>query len=150
MDKDLYWIYLNGRKLRVDKLDNISTNVFNILTGYSNNNLNIVKVVDENEVLSKLYNEDNLLNKCIEEFISNGNVGTIIDDSVSIYNTDRDKLDRHQYSDKDVVYDIMRDYYMAPYVNKGELVKYDYEEVDGMIYDSNGNIVTSDMNQDRD
>lgn len=138
LDKDIYMIFVNGKRLNPDQIVNVSSTVIKIKNAESIYNLTIVKYIKDIDILSEMFND----NDTMSTFIGNLTVNQFdtVFNNVREGNSDPG-LERKQISNKAVIYEIIKDFYDKPYINTGDLFIYNYEDDPDIIKDNEGNII---------
>lgn len=128
LNKDLYMIFVNGRKLTPDELVDIGSNRIKISGNLKSlKNLTIIKHVEDNIVLSTIFGSTNsLMDKvCEETFEIPGEFDKMIDTNIKASDNEVN-IKQGSTSTKSLVYEVIRDYYLRPYINTGEEFDYDF------------------------
>lgn len=138
LDKNVYMIFINGKKLNNNQVVNISANKILLRNIDSRSNISIVKYIQDDELLSTLFSSNDLLSDIVNnlsstQFNSVYNNGTI---AVADTGISRDMMDNSR-----VLYQIVRDFYTRPFVSIDDLFLYDYYTDDNIVYDHDGNII---------
>ena len=139
LSKDLYLIFINGKKINNDQIVDIDQNKLKIISNIKSlNNLTIVKHIEDEEILSNIFDiekdqiteiMDSLSESDLNKLYKGENIENIEDD---IY--------ENQLSMKTVMYKIISDYYMRPYINTGSDMLFDLDTTD-LDVDDEGNVI---------
>lgn len=150
LDKDLYLIYINGRKIYSKDIMNVSKNIIKIQNSESIHNVSIIKHINSIDILHKLFTYKNDIMekfiKSIDELQLSEKLNTLFGNT----NIDADSNEERPFDEdsikmKYIVHKIIKDFWNKPYVTEGDEFIYDYdtEELD---LDSDGNIIVPSMN----
>lgn len=144
LNKDLYMIFINGKKINSEQMFNIDQSRLKIISGVESvNNLSIIKHVKDDEILSELFNENKDKITEILQLISSQDLDILYNsDTVSIV---EENIKSDQISMKLVMYKLINDYYLRPYVYNGNEFIYDFDETD-LDVDEEGNIILDSFN----
>jgi hypothetical protein len=124
LSKDLYMVFLNGKKVRLDQAEDMDGNKLKLVDVDSGSNLCILKHIEDIEVLSALFDTgasdfDEVLNSLD------------LDKLRLLYNVDplgtEPSFKEGELTDmKKVLYEMVRDYWLRPYVVSGDIFQYKY------------------------
>lgn len=142
--KELYMVFVNGKKVPNDQIYNISSDCVRITTDinstydvsvmmYRDTITDLVNLMNENESsIDRLVNsiDENELNKL-------NNVFTTITDSEDKFVIDAQKIS--------IINEIVRDFWMRPEINKGVPFLYDYDTDAFVTKDAGGNWIIPAM-----
>ena len=144
-DKDLFMVYVNGRKVLPDSIVNISPSMLQIREATDSiHNVSIFKYVSNEQILTDLFTstEDTLTrvyNSLPPEVINK------LFKKDTMKDTEED-MNLNMSSMKSVLQRIIRDYWAKPFINDGTPLLYDYDTIEGMDEDSVGNILSTALN----
>ena len=138
LDKDLYYIFLNGKKLVPDQIDNVSSTIIKLKNVNSTENLTIVKFVPDIDILAEMFNDSDIMSTFINN-IRTSQFDKAFNNTMT-YNEDPG-LQRVGLSTRGVIYQIIKDFYDKPYINTSDLFLYNYEDDPDLIKDKDGNII---------
>ena len=145
--KELYMVFVNGKKVANDQLYNINSNTIRITTDIqSTYNVSVMLYRDTiTDLISLLHIEssmDKLVNSISEEELNklNGTFSTITDVE------DRFTIDAQKIS---IINEIVRDFWMKPDINDGTPFLYDYDTEAFIEKDANGNWIIPAMDATR-
>lgn len=146
LDNELYFFFINGKKINKNQITNIDQNkiLVNVDTD-TINNLSIIKHIDDNEILSTMFDKTNdiitdTFNNINKPTLHNLYIGEGIKDVES--NVKDDSLDN-----SDVMRELIKDFYLRPYIYNGEEFVYDYD-TDGVALDENGVLILGGENNE--
>ncbi|MGL5329519.1 MAG: hypothetical protein ACRDD7_09630, partial [Peptostreptococcaceae bacterium] len=141
LDPNLYLVFVNGIKLRKDQLHGMSSNKIKISTSLtSTKNVTIIKHISDVEILKEIFNS----NISELEYSINNLSMTYINDMYndsSTYNNIDSNIKEPIIDNKVVLYNIIRDYYMKPGINNGDVFEFDFENIEFNEKDSDNNIL---------
>lgn len=138
LDKDIYMIFVNGKKLNPDQIVNVSSTIIMVKNVESIYNLSIVKYIKDIDILSEMFNDSDTMSTFVGNLTTSQFDNTF--DNAILQNSDPG-LNRNTISNKAVIYEIIKDFYDKPYINLGDLFVYNYEEDPNLIKDKDGNII---------
>lgn len=138
LDKDLYYIFLNGKKLLPDQIDNVSSTIIKIKDVKSTENISIIKHIPDIDILAEMFNDNDIMSTFVTS-ITESQYNKAFN-NVYTHNSDPG-LQRTGLSTKGVIYQIIKDFYDKPYINMGDLFLYNYENEPNLIKDKDGNII---------
>lgn len=139
--KDLYFVFVNGRKMNPNQMFDISQNTLRIITNTnSTRNISVLKHIDDDKVLKDLFdkNED-MLTETIRS-IPPKELNKLY--SVAMHESTEPNIKENEIPMKMVMYNIIRNYWMRPYINTGSEMVFDFDD-ELEEYDSDGNIVAN-------
>ena len=144
-DKDLFMVYVNGRKILPDSISNISPSMLQIREATDSiHNVSIFKYVSNEQILTDLFTstEDTLTR------VFNSLPSSIIDKLFmkDTMNDTEEDMNLDAASMKSVLQRIIRDYWAKPFINEGGPLLYDYDVIEGMDEDAMGNIIATALN----
>lgn len=138
-DKNLYLLFINGKKIHPDQMIDIDQNKLKIVSDVKSiKNLCIIKHVEDEDILSALFNEsrdkiteifDKLSTEDLDKLYKSNN----IEDTEEYFKS-------NAISMTSVMYKIINDYYMRPYINNGDEFIYDFDD-EFLEKDDDGNII---------
>lgn len=139
LSKDLYLIFINGKKVNDNQIIDIDQNNLKIISDVKSlHNLTIIKHIEDEEILSSIFDvEKDQITEIIDS-LSEVDLNKIYKGD-TITNTEND-IYENQLSMKTVMYKIISDYYMRPYINTGDDMLFDLDTTD-LDTDSEGNII---------
>lgn len=150
LDKDLYLIYINGRKIYSKDIMNVSKNIIKIQNSESIHNVSIIKHINSIDILHKLFTYKNDIMekfiKSIDELQLSEKLNTLFGNTnIDADSNEERPFDEDSINMKYIVHKIIKDFWNKPYVTEGDEFIYDYdtEELD---LDSDGNIIVPSMN----
>lgn len=143
LNKDLYMIFVNGKKVHISQMFNIDQNRLKLVSGVEAiHNLSIIKHVKDDEILSELFKESKDKITEILEALNSEDIDLLYgNDGVS--NIEED-IKSEQVSMKSVMYKIIHDYYLRPYVYNGSEFIYDFDE-EHLDLDEDGNLLLTGL-----
>lgn len=148
IDKNLDFIFVNGKKIPSDCIYEVSQTLVKITTDIESvRHLSIIQHVETNDVLHKLFDsiKDKMTN--IIEGLSDTDFYKLFNDT---YITDNDRDVASKSIDmKTVAYSLINDYYCSPFVHTGEDFIYDNSEKFFNEYDPDGNLIIDEFNGNR-
>lgn len=138
LDKSIYMIFINGKKVKKDNIINISPTKLLLKDTDGINNISIIKYIKDDEILSSILPKTDLITDIIDSlkpivFDKLYENSPIIPNDLGIQ--------RNFVSQERVLYNIVSDFFNKPYVYKDDTFMYDYYITDNLLYDSAGNIV---------
>lgn len=151
IDKELYLIYINGRKIYSDNIENVSKNIIKIQNSESIHNVSIIKHINSIDILDKLftYNTDIMerFTRSIDELKLPEKLNTLFGETNLSYDGNKERpFDEDSVDMKHIVHKIIKDFWNKPYVTEGDEFIYDYdtEELD---LDADGNIIVPTLSE---
>lgn len=139
-DKDLYMVFVNGRKVLPSSICNIDSTKLQIRDNTNSiNNVSIIKYFSDLEVLTDLFikNKDNLTSiydKLPTEIINK------LFNKDNMTNTENNIYDK-SIDMKLILERIIRDYWSRPFINNGDEMVYDFD--DSLLDKDENNIIIS-------
>lgn len=151
LDKDLYLIYINGRKVHSNDIENVSKNIIKVQVGESIHNISIIKHINSIDILHKLFsNKSDIMErfiKSIDDLQLPEKLNNLFGDTDISYDGNKERpFDEDSVDMKHIVHKIIRDFWNKPYVTEGDEFIYDYdtEELD---LDADGNIIVPTLSE---
>lgn len=130
LSKDLYLFFINGKKLYPSQMINVGDSELRIQSDIKGvNNLCIIQHVPSTGILSKLFKifTSEWVRMLAKNYdIVNKLIGT---KNISITDKDGDVFAQH-LTEKEVLYEIARDYWLSTRVYEGDPFIYDYEDLE--------------------
>lgn len=146
LDEELYMVFINGRKINSTQLKKVNSNRLKIVTDLDSiENLCIIKHVKDDKILANVFRSmhsdiDNIYDNLTDFEISS------LFKSDNTYNDNEVDIKANQIETDKVLYHIIQDYYMRPYINNGDIFEYDFDEFDeDFEKDSDNNELISTM-----
>ena len=144
-DPNLYFVFINGKKLLPEEYTNIGSSIIKITTNTtSKKNISIMKHARDNEILKPLF--QTLLSKIDDNILKNVEARSASDNVYS--DTDSDIYDGRTIDKQDIIDKLILDYYSRPFINQGDVFVYDYEEAE-WDKDVDGNNLFTTLNSDK-
>lgn len=138
-DKDLYLLFINGKKIRTDQMIDIDQTRVKIISDIKSiRNLCVIKHIGDEEILSSLFNENKDKITEIIDSLTNEELNKLYGDKV--IEDIEDDFKENEISMKSVMYKLIHDYYLRPYINTGEEFIYDFDD-EFLEKDDEGNII---------
>jgi hypothetical protein len=126
--KELYFVFINGKKINKNDMIDIDSNKLRINTNtQSINNLCIIKHIQDDEVLKSMFDNTTDIFTTTLNSISDSERNTLYSPDDSITNTEANMITT-TIDMKEVIYEIVRDYWLRPGINTGDVFLYDYED----------------------
>ena len=142
-NKDIYLLFINGKKINPDQMVDIDQNIIKIITDVKSiKNLSIIKHVEDEDILSVVFNENRDKISEIFDTLSSEQIDKLYDGEI-MKDLEED-FKSNTISMQSVMYKIINDYYMRPYINNGESFVYDFDE-EFIEKDDDGNIIIRTM-----
>lgn len=144
LNKDLYMIFVNGKKINNEQMFNIDQNRLKIISDVKSvNNLSIIKHVKDDEILSELFNENKDKITEILELLFTHDLDILYNnETISIT---EENIKSEQIPMKSVMHKLINDYYLRPYVYNSNEFIYDFDDTD-LDKDEEGNIILESFN----
>lgn len=137
--KNLYFVFVNGRKMNINDITNIDSTKIKIKSNLkSTNNISVLRFIKNEDILNALFNEnDDLLTSIIssipldklEQLYPNSNNANIEED-----------MKQNKVDMKAVMHKLISDYWLRPGIDQGTEMVYDFDESE-LDKDENGNII---------
>lgn len=146
LDNELYLIFVNGRKMSANQLYNMNSNRLKINTNLESiKNICIIKYIKDNDILLKLFKSmDSILDRTYN-YVSEVQLSDMFSSSYSYNDTEND-IKANKVSTDMILYHIIQDYYMRPYINTGDIIDYDFMQFESELdKDSENNTLFSTM-----
>lgn len=138
--KDLYLVFVNGKKINTNQLQNIDSNKIMVLDNIKTvHNLTIIKYIKDDELLSEIFKQNKDLITHIMDSINSNDLSNlygkeaIVDEEIDIVHG--------QVPMKSIMYKLIKDYWMRPYINNGDNFLYDFDDEEFLENDSDGNTI---------
>lgn len=138
LDRNVYMLFLNGKKLNMNQIINSSANRILIKNVDSTDNLSIVKYIPDTKLLSDLFIGSDILSDILNN-LPIGQFNLLYNNQPTI-NSDTG-LDRTMTADSRVLYQIVNDFYTRPFISPDDIFLYDYETDDNIVKDKDGNLI---------
>lgn len=142
-DKDLYMVFVNGKKIHPDNIINIAQNRLQILSdSNSTKNVSIIRCVkgDDELIDTFMNNTDSLTQIC------NGLTDNVMKQAFMkefMTNTEND-IKSNSINMRFILAQIIRKYWNRPFINTGEDLLYDFDTTE-LTKDESGNPILSDI-----
>lgn len=140
LSRDLHLFFVNGKKVHREQLKDISSTRVKLVEDVKSvDNLSIISHIPEDKVLVDLFlgngsNLDSIINSMTDaEYLE-------IFGSTGISKEELD-LFEGSFPMKHVMYDIIHDYYMRPFINNGDDFVFDFDCDEFDEFDSEGNVL---------
>lgn len=146
LDNELYMIFVNGRKINPNQLVEMNSNRLKIITDLKSlKNLCILKHVKDDDILSELFTSmESILDKSYDS-VAQYELRDLFYTTNKYTNTEADIKGTKVSTDK-ILYHIIQDYYMRPYINSGDIIDYDFMEFESELEkDSDDNTLITTM-----
>lgn len=148
LSKDLYFIFVNGKKIPLVDIMDISTNTIKFISDIQTTfELDILGHIKPYEDLVKIMNQVSKWDSVIEG-LGSGDINLLMNTYNAILPSEDDK-NLINLSNESIVNEIIRDYFMKPGINKGEVIDYDYETDTFTYKDPEGNYIISTMDANK-
>lgn len=127
MSKELYLVFINGKKIRLDQMQDISDTSLLISSDIqTTRNVCILKHIKDDDVLTQLFKEnEGLLNEVIKT-IPPKDLYELFN-SKSLINNKETNFKENEIPMEYVMNQLIRDYWMRPYINTGEDMLFDFD-----------------------
>lgn len=147
LDEELYLVFVNGKKINSTDMHKMNSNRLKIVTDLrSIRNVSIIRHIPDNTILATIFKS---IHSDIDNVYDNTNpieLATIFETNNKYRDIDRD-IKRNEVSMDQILYHIIRDYYMKPYINNGDVFDYEFEEFKSELdKDSDNNSILDTMN----
>ena len=146
--RELYLIFVDGKKVPLSSLQNVSTNLIKIKATSGTKNLSILKYIPNEDTLNTIFNNisskfESAINRLSPNYIKDNLLG---DSKLTQPNA---SFDDDKFDIKKTVYRALEDHYIKPYMNDGDIYVYDFEQI-FEERDPEGNIVNrvNDANEE--
>lgn len=151
LDEELYMIFINGRKMNSTQLKKMNSNRLKIITNLKSiDNLCIIKHVKDDKIIANTF-------KSIHSDIDNAYDGlsdfeiSELFKSNNSYNSTEANIKANKVDNDKILYHIIQDYYMRPYINDGDIFEYDFDEFNkGFEKDSDSNELITTMDASKE
>lgn len=146
LDNELYMIFINGKKLDSTHLKPMDSNRLKLVVDLeSTKNLRIIKHVSDNEILKKLFKATKSVLDVTYKDINHYELRDLFL-TFNDYENKEDDIYTEQISVDQILYKIIQDYYMRPYINSGDIIDYTFMEFESELEkDSDSNTLFSTM-----
>lgn len=146
LDEELYLVFINGRKMNSTDMKKMNSNRLKIVTNLESiRNVTIIRHVPDNTILASIF-------KSIHSDIDDVYDSMQLSDLENIFQTDNTYTDtegdikENEVNMDQVLYHIIQDYYMRPYINNGDVFDYEFDEFESELgEDSDSNTILSTM-----
>ena len=130
LSKDLYLFFINGKKLYPSQMINVGDSELRIQSDIEGvNNLCIIQHVPSIGILSKLFKI--FTSEWVRMLAKNYDIVNKLIDTKNISITDKDgDVFAQHLTEKEVLYEIARDYWLSTRVYEGDPFIYDYEDLE--------------------
>lgn len=143
LNKELYMIFINGKKINNDQIYNIDQNRIKLVSNVDSiNNLSIIKHIKDDEILSELFKENKDKITEILNSVSSEELDMLYRGDNIVNN--EDNIKSNNIPMKSVVYKIIQDYYLRPYVYNGDEFIYDFDD-ECLDFDEDGNLLLTSL-----
>ena len=149
-DKDLYFVFINGKKVNNDDILTINSHKAKIINDVGTiRNLSIIKHANDYEAISELYHLNNNIYDSIVDSLSSSDLNTLYSKGTIITNTETD-IKHDIVQNDEITKQIINDYFLRTITTKvnsddiPNIITYDYSEkipLDFNEKDSDGNIL---------
>ena len=146
LDTELYMIFVNGRKINSNQLKEMNSNRLKIITDLKSiKNLCIIKHVKDNDILKNLFEASKSVIDKSYDGINDYELRDLFYSTNSYQTTEAD-IKANKVSIDKILYHIIQDYYMRPYINTGDIIDYDFIDFESTLdKDSEENSLFSTM-----
>lgn len=139
LNKNLYLIFINGKKITKDQMYNIDSNKLKITVDTNSiKNLSILKYVKDDELLSTIFNENKDDITTILDTLNDDTINDLFGNA-NITDTENDILE-NVHDMKLIMYKLVKDYWLRPHINIGEEVMFDFDDEE-FEKDADGNVL---------
>jgi hypothetical protein len=148
LDSDLYFVFINGKKVHKQDIQNLSSNLIRVTTDVGS--LKRVEILPHSNKLITLFEYMNS-DKSMWDYIIDSIPRDELNSMMSTYNiiTELDEGLVGNISKEAIMNEIIRDYFMRPYVNEGSPFVFDYDTDTFRFKDSGGNYIALTMDANR-
>lgn len=147
LDEELYLIFINGRKMNRTDMKKMNSNRLKIVTNLKSiRNVSIIRHIPNNTILSTIFRS---IHSDIDDVYDNVDITELerLFESNNTYNDTENDIKRNEISMDKVLYHIIQDYYMRPYINNGDVFDYEFDEFESEFEeDSDTNSILTTMN----
>lgn len=142
-DKDLYLLFINGKKINPKQMIDLDQDKLKITTDIGTlYNLSVIKHIEDEEILASLFNTNKDEITTILDSLNQEDIDKLYGDA-QIKETETNMFENN-ISMQSVMYKIIKDYYLRPYINTGDTLVYDFDE-EFLERDDDGNIILRTM-----
>lgn len=151
LDEELYLVFINGRKMNSTDMKKMNSNRLKIVTDLKSiKNVSIIKHISDNTILATIFKS---IHSDIDNIYDNMELLEIqnIFQTYNTYTDDEKDIKQNEVSMDQVLYHIIQDYYMRPYINNGDVFDYEFDEFEselGQDSDKNNIITTMDATKE--
>ena len=148
LNPKLYMFFLNGKKLDIDDLDYIDYNIIKINPKNNQinsiNNLSVLQYIDSKDIIKDLFKGNDYLTEIISK-LSNDEIDSAYSIDGIVNDIDPNMKDK-ELSMRSIMYEVVKDFWCRPYINKGIPFVYDYDITNFYNYDKYDNVVINVLN----
>lgn len=147
LDEELYMVFVNGRKMNSTQLKKANSNRLKILSDLESiDNLCIIKHVKDDKIISNIFRSIHSDLDNAYDGLSDFEISSLFQ-SDNAYNMNEANIKSNKVEMDKILYHIIQDYYMRPYINNGDIFEYDFDEFNNSLeVDSDNNQLISTMN----
>ena len=147
LDEELYLVFVNGKKMNTTDMKKMNSNRLKITTDLKSiRNVSIIRHIPDNTILATIFKT---IHSDIDDVYDNIDLQEL-ESIFRTYNTyidNEDNIKQNEVSMDQVLYHIIQDYYMRPYINSGDVFEYEFDEFElELEEDSDTNNIISTMN----
>jgi len=147
-DKDLYFVFMNGKKVSSDSILNIDSHKAKILNNIGTiSNLSILRHANDEDTINELFSSNNNIYDSTIDSLSDTDLNMLYSNGNIINNTES-HIKTGKIDNSEITKQIIRDYFLRTITikinsdNLPELISYDYAETIPYVEtDSDGNIL---------
>ena len=147
LDEELYLVFVNGRKMNSTDMKKMNSNRLKIITDLKSiRNVSIIRHIPDNTILATIFKS---IHSDIDEIYDNIQISELenIFQTYNTYTDDENDIKQNEVPMDKVLYHIIQDYYMRPYINDGDVFDYEFDEFESELEeDSDTNSIISTMN----
>ena len=147
LDEELYLVFINGKKMNVTDMKKMNSNRLKIVTDLESiRNVSIIRHIPDNTILATIFKS---IHSDIDDIYDNIDLAELesIFTTYNTYSDNENNIKQNEVSMDQVLYHIIQDYYMRPYINNGDVFDYEFDEFESeMDQDSASNSIISTMN----
>lgn len=126
LDNELYMIFINGRKMNTNQLHEMNSNRLKITTNLQSiKNLCIIKHVKDNDILKKLFESTKSIIDESYDSITDYELRDLFY-TTNNYQDSENSIKANKIPTDKILYRIIQDYYMRPYINTGDIIDYTF------------------------
>lgn len=146
LNEEVYMIFINGKKINKTQLKSMNSNRLKIITDLDSiDNLCIIKHIEDNNIISNVFNSIKSELDTTYDGISNFELESLFN-SDNNYNSIDKNIKSDQIPTDMVLYQIIQDYYMRPYITNGDVFEYEFDGFEeNLTKDTENNTIISTM-----